>query len=290
MKSANYPRSSTIVMAFFTTDNRGLFQGSQRPDGAGGACGCGVLRWPREHATMSQKADDGIDRGIRLSRRWLVALLATLALSLVALAFALGRLTASSHTGTVAPPAALASTDDAPVGDTSPAPEGTASAPTLRLDTPALPAQELASEASPTSQVTLGTSAPPEHAAVRSYFEQVDQLEDVGIGSDAQGFAMSILQSMASGDSSGFDTLVGHARTQQAKLRAVTPPAACADYHRQAVSLAAESVSMLERLRASLAAGDSSALATMATAGRDLGSRANALKLLGDSIKKQSGL
>ena len=27
MKSANYPRSSTIVMAFFTTDNRGLFQG-----------------------------------------------------------------------------------------------------------------------------------------------------------------------------------------------------------------------------------------------------------------------
>jgi hypothetical protein len=114
-------------------------------------------------------------------------------------------------------------------------------------------------------------------------------MQDMGVG-DPQAFAASLLKSVSSGDFSAFDELLGKARAQRQRLQGMTPPQACGEHHRLALSLSADSVTMLERLKAALMKGDSMALMTIATEGRSLESQANHLKSLGETIKRQAGL
>ena len=93
-------------------------------------------------------------------------------------------------------------------------------------------------------------------------------MQDMGVG-DPQAFAASMLKSVSSGDFSAFDELLGKARAQRQRLQSLTPPAACGEHHRLALSLSADSVTMLERLKAALMKGDSMALMAIATEGRD---------------------
>jgi hypothetical protein len=133
---------------------------------------------------------------------------------------------------------------------------------------------------------------PPRSAdqpAIAGYFAGIEKIDDVGAG-DPQAFATSMLQSMSSGDFSGFDDLLGKSRQQLERLRGITPPRACLEHHRLALSLSADSVAMMERLKAALMRGDSAGLLTIATEGRDLETQANALKTMGDAIKRQAGL
>ena len=99
-----------------------------------------------------------------------------------------------------------------------------------------------------------------------------------------------MVQSMASGDFSGFDDLLAKARVQRQRLQAISPPRACLEHHRLALALSGDSVAMLERLRAALTKGDSTALLTIATEGKSLETQANQLKSMGETIKRQAGL
>ena len=68
------------------------------------------------------------------------------------------------------------------------------------------------------------------------------------------------------------------------------PPPSCAEHHRLARTLSADSVAMLERLKAALMKGDSMALMGIASDGRALEAQANQLKTMGETIKRQAGV
>ena len=129
----------------------------------------------------------------------------------------------------------------------------------------------------------------PERQRVAAYFAEVDRLEDMGAG-DPQAFASSMMQSLSSGDFSEFDKLLQKARAQRQRLLAIVPPPSCAEHHRLARTLSADSVAMLERLKAALMKGDSMALMGIASDGKTLETQANQLKAMGETIKRQAGV
>lgn len=239
----------------------------------------------------------------RKDQRLVIALASALGLALLAIAFLMGRISAKPAVITVAAPppgvAAAPSESAAPPLATVAATLDTVE-PSLSLGEPAgsatLPGREIApaTELAPFS-APLPTTNPIRPAAsgdqpqIAAYFNQVDRIEDMGAG-DPQAFATSMVQSMSSGDFSGFDDLLSKARTQRQRLQAISPPQACVEHHRLALTLSADSVAMLERLKTALVKGDSTALLTIASDGKTLETQANQLKSMGESIKRQAGL
>jgi hypothetical protein len=233
----------------------------------------------------------------------ILALAAALGVALLAIAFLLGRASTPAPVVTIAAPAPVAAASAAsvpPVAETAAAaPLSTDPGPSPvavpTLETLALVAPSPLAAAPPPHSALPATgnagSAPPspERQQIAAYFNEADRLSEAGAG-DPQAFATSLVQSMSSGDFSGFDDLLAKARTQRQRLQAVTPPAACVPYHRLALTLSSDSVSMLERLKAALMKGDTTALLSMAAEGKTLETQAGELKALGESIKRRAGL
>lgn len=227
------------------------------------------------------------------NRRIVVALAGALGVSLLIIAFLLGRLSAQPAAVSFAAPT---STPSAPLPAKSAA---LAESPTVPLET-AAPASGPVTPLTPTPgagpsaqevplSIARAMEASPERQRVASYFAEVDRLEDMGAG-DPQAFASSMMQSLSSGDFTEFDKLLEKARDQKQRLLAIAPPPACVEHHRLARALSADSVAMLERLKAALMKGDSMALMGIASDGKTLETQASQLKVLGETIKRQSGL
>jgi hypothetical protein len=233
-----------------------------------------------------------------------VVLAGALACALLAVAFLLGRI--SARPAEVAGPAAAPPTAAATASNFAPAPPNFDSTPPDASvnEMPSLPgtsqmAVESPVRSNPSVSVsgsgavsvasTPGSPPSPERQQIAAYFTQIDRMDDLGAG-DPQAFATSMLQSVSSGDYSGFDDLVARSKSQRERLRSLTPPRACLEHHRLALALSGDSVAMLERLRAALAKGDTTALMTMATEGHTLEAQANQLKSMGETIKRQAGL
>ena len=147
----------------------------------------------------------------------------------------------------------------------------------------------LTREPLPVAATPLARPSSADRAPITAYFVRVEGLEDMGPG-DPQAFAKSLMDSVTSGDFSGFDNLMAKSRNQRDRLRSIFPPPACVEHHRLALALADESLTMLERLRAALVKGDADALMIMADQGRALETQANQLKAMGEAIKRQAGL
>jgi len=236
----------------------------------------------------------------RNNQRLVIALASALGLALLAIAFLMGRISAKPTVVTVAAP---------PAGVVAAPPESVPSLSASAAATPEMsnaplsateptgswtPGREIAST---TALPAIATTAPAvprlspsaDQSQIAAYFNQVDRIEDMGAG-DPQAFATSMVQSMSSGDFSGFDDLLTKARAQRQRLQAIAPPGACVEHHRLALTLSGDSVAMLERLKAALMKGDSTALLIIATEGKTLETQANQLKTMGESIKRQAGL
>ncbi len=230
------------------------------------------------------------------NRKIVIALGSALGLSLLMIAFLLGRLSAKPEIVTIATPASNPSASTpapaALAAPESPHPPIEAAPAAADAATPLSPArsnapiQEIA-PAPPSGINAMATS--PERQQVAAYFAEVDRLEDMGAG-DPQAFASSMMQSLSSGDFSEFDKLLEKARAQRQRLLAIVPPPACAEHHRLARTLSADSVAMLERLKAALMKGDSMALMGIASDGKTLETQANQLKAMGETIKRQAGV
>ncbi len=216
----------------------------------------------------------------RNDQRLVATLAGALGCALLAIAFLLGRVSAKPAVVTVAaPPPSVAAPESVP-SPLEKEPVSIAAIP--QTGNSPLPTTE------PTSFLVLGAPLSPDRQQIAAYFNQVDRLEDMGVG-DPQAFATSLLQSMSSGDFSGFDDLLAKARAQRQRLQSIAPPRACLEHHRLALVLSADSVAMLERLKVALMKGDSTALLTIATEGRALETQTNQLKSMGESIKRQAG-
>jgi|CXWL01.1.fsa_nt_gi hypothetical protein len=233
-------------------------------------------------------------------RPLIVALAGALGAALLTIAFLIGRLTAPPAATTAAAPMPWIPpvTSASPLAEASSEPITTTSLPAASVGEGLIPAT---AGVAPPSRLdiplppTIGASTPPsstsspEASKIAAYFQQVDGMQDMGVG-DPQTFAASLLKSVSSGDFSAFDELLGKARAQRQRLQAIAPPQACGEHHRLALTLSADSVTMLERLKAALMKGDSMALMTIATEGRVLETQASQLKNLGETIRRQAGL
>ncbi len=240
----------------------------------------------------------------RSQQRLVIGLASALGLALLAIAFLMGRISAKPTVVTVAAPPAEVVV--APVESAPPPPASAASAPeTGNTPVPVTeptgswtPGREIAPTAAFAAAPTAGPAsapikasvpAPTDQPQIAAYFNQIDRIEDMGAG-DPQAFATSMMQSVSSGDFSGFDDLLAKARAQRQRLQSIQPPRACVEHHRLALTLSGDSVAMLERLKAALVKGDSTALMTIATEGKALETQANQLKTMGETIKRQAGL
>jgi len=245
------------------------------------------------------------------NRRLVVALGSALGCSLLAIAFLLGRVTArpaqtppaQSAPGSAAsgagvpvpsPPAVPNVTAVADLSDPTPSPSSAFAGPPGE-DAGWMPPAPLSTLNGPAIGSGDSPSAGPgkilssDQQAIADYFTRLERIEDVGAG-DPQAFAASMLQSMTSGDFSGFDDLLGKARAQVQRLETMAPPPACREHHRLAVDLSRDSVEMLERLKTALMKGDSTALMSMAAEGQTLEAQAGRLKTLGETITRAAGL
>ena len=236
----------------------------------------------------------------RNSQRLVALLGGALACALLVIAFLLGRMSGTP----VAPaqaagsePASMPMRPDIGEGPAEAAPSPPAAAGAAKDGTllpSASPFTFSGVERSPSPASLPATSRPglpasPDQQQVVAYFDQIERLGDLG-GGDPQAFAATLLQSVSSGDFSGFDSLAAQARTQRDHLRSLSPPPACREHHRLAQALATDSVVMLDRLRAAISKGDTTALMEMAAEGRTLEAQANQLKAMGEAIKQRAGI
>jgi hypothetical protein len=125
--------------------------------------------------------------------------------------------------------------------------------------------------------------------AVARYFQEVDRLQNVDVD-NPEASAMSIIGAATSGDTSGLHRQVVQTRDTEQKVRAITPPPPCAQYHERLVSMLAESRSMLERLEKGLGSGDLEAVPALLSQADSAKSRSQALESEAREIKRRYGV
>ncbi|MEO5762010.1 MAG: hypothetical protein ABIR28_06830, partial [Vicinamibacteria bacterium] len=179
-----------------------------------------------------------------------IGLTGALAVALLAIAFLLGRMTArpvALPAAPVAPPASQA----LPAASVVESAAAAAPPPFGQSAIEPTSAEPIATPFHHDAPATMfpGTIAPPpvstapapfggsgERQEIAAYFSVLDRVEEVGAG-DPQSFATSLMQSVSSGDFSGFDDLVNKARAQRERVGLLKPPRACTEHHRIAMGL-----------------------------------------------------
>src|SRR5581483_6399025 len=96
-----------------------------------------------------------------------------------------------------------------------------------------------------------------EKQAIARYFREVDRLQSADVD-NPEASAGSLINAASSGDKSGLRKLV--AQAVEHKARALTPPTPCVRYHKQLVTVLAESREMMQQLERGLAGGNLEAL------------------------------
>ena len=224
--------------------------------------------------------------------------IAAMVVLLVAVGYFAGRASSGAATpaATAATPAsAAASPPGARAEDRSgaDAPAGTAAAPaTATFTAPAFPANATTS-AAPAGAIgaPAATMPPAMRREVAEYFRRMDAAQGAAkTWSDPTALAQEVLGQAMNGDSAGFDKLVAANAAARDGVRAITPPAPCAEHHRLTLALLDEAVVIVARLRDGVAAGDASAITAVATSSSAVEGRARAVDLMAASLKKQYGL
>ena len=223
--------------------------------------------------------------------RWLLAtIVAALALSLLVVAYLLGRESGRSVASeapfrpsrpnraqpATAPPASPAPVE--PAAESVPAGHGSeAEAPALG---PASAVESAAATATPVS---------PESRPVALYFARLDaiQIGDGGLSPEA---GQAMLTAMLQGDASGFDRLVADAERAERDAAAVVPPPECASYHRSLLDLLHESRTLLADLRSAIGSEDKDEVFAIASRASALQQRAEQLRGQENELRRRHGV
>jgi hypothetical protein len=222
------------------------------------------------------------------SRHIIIALGAGLALSLLLIAFLLGRESARPPSLPLPPPStkptlAAPTPPAATPPEASPSPFATATPPP---PVPAPPSPPPSPSPSPSPEPR---DLAPDKQAIARYFREVDQLQNVDVD-NPEAAASSLINGASNGDTSGLRALVKQARDAEAKAAALTPPAPCAQYHRQLLRVMTQSREMLQQLERGIAGGDVEALPALLGQANAMKSQAEALAHEERAIKSRFGL
>lgn len=218
---------------------------------------------------------------VELPRGALIALCAALGVTLLALAFLLGRVTAR-------PAPQLAQATPAEAAPATPVP-GVAEAPDPLQ--PAAPPESAPPEALSRAGTPAPSVNPSERAAVAAYFAQLERLEASGkTWGDPQQLALQLVQQSAQGDRRAFEELLSTERQARESLRALPVPPACREHHAEALALMDEAIGLLGRLGQAMASQDLTALQGFVSTAHELEARTRRLDALGTSLKRQYGI
>lgn len=261
---------------------------------------------------------------VRIPKGWLVSLVIALALSLLVVAYLLGR---QSVEQPVAP--STPAVDRAPVvgGGTKPV-EATEQSLSARLDriedrvdrtsvrlqtadrSPTLPAPRGSAPSSATrepeavrqpeptktdrSPQTVGSEPAlpdrvpdPEAEKKRAYFQQVDAiLQNTASIDDPNQFATKFLQQAMSGDTSGFNSLLTTTRQAKTSLQSLTPPPSCKEHHTMLLGQLSQSVVLLNEVYQAIQSNDTSKLSSVAARGQAMQADTEKFKQLDSSLRR----
>jgi hypothetical protein len=88
---------------------------------------------------------------------------------------------------------------------------------------------------------------------VAAYFAKIDSIQAGPVGISAEAFAQRIVGESAEGRAEGFDQLQTDLDRIESELRAVTPPAACKEFHDLTLSAASDAQRLMIDLRRAFA-------------------------------------
>jgi hypothetical protein len=121
----------------------------------------------------------------------------------------------------------------------------------------------------------------PERAAIAAYLDAVDAIQASGLAGSPESAANEMAVALARGDASGLDGLVREAEEARRRLLGISPPAACAAHHRETLGSFDDALAMLRALNAATGSTDP------ATALADVAARATALKARAERLKAE---
>lgn len=225
---------------------------------------------------------------VQVNRGVLVALAGALGLSLLALAYLLGR--EAARTDPSAPPVPPRSA--APVA-------GTGAAMAAPSGSPGIPdAGAPGSSPAPAleSLVPPGPAGPAEArdhqaGAVQAYFAALDRIAPGQLAGDPQALAQEMLAGLAKGDASGFDRLLGQAEEARRKVAALAPPAPCAAFHAESLAVLDENLALLRAIRRALEGAEGEgALGALVSRAQAAQARAEVLERADKALRARYGL
>jgi hypothetical protein len=237
-----------------------------------------------------------------MERRLIIVLSVALGVALTVIAYLVGnrpdeRMAAAPAPGSPNPPPASASADPGtaavPTASTALTPLPATAAPPAGMSTLAPPAAPSAATVPPAASAGASPAADallrPE---VVRYFAQVDaiQAEAKAATGDPEALAQLILKHATDGDMTEFDTLLQAQRGLADRLRAVVPPAPCAEHLQKSVAAVDDGIAILQKTRDALVSHDFASLSTLTTVGQDLERRAHEVDALGAALKKRFAL
>jgi hypothetical protein len=216
--------------------------------------------------------------------RWVVGVLVGLcAVSVLAVAFLLGRASARVPTGTATGgnttgPAQAAGMSSAPRAPSTEPPEaGEASDPRLA--------------SGPATGTEPAAGGRLDAAAVAAYFRQMDAIgAEAKAGQDPQSLARTVLDQALSGNMGGIEGLIATQRSLEVRLQQIQPPPSCSEYHRRSVRLFARATALLERVRDATTGAGGPDLAGVAVEGRAVEEEARAVDALANDLRRAAGL
>jgi hypothetical protein len=124
----------------------------------------------------------------------------------------------------------------------------------------------------PTKTLKPQQEAPPsDKNERRAYFQQVDSiLKNTAAIDDPNQYATKFLQQAMSGDNSGFDSLLATTRQAKAALQKITPPPSCVEHHSLLLSQLSQSSVLLTEVHQAISTNDTTRLSAVASKGQGM--------------------
>ena len=218
------------------------------------------------------------------SRRVIIVLSVSLAVSLVAVGFLIGR--ESNRPSPLLNVPVIAPTLPAITEPAPPLPS-IAAAPSPARPAPPKPPTGPHRLTAPSPLPADGDTS--EKAAVERYFAATDPLQNADVD-NPEAAGNSLMEAASSGDLSGLRALTAKAHAAEAKARALTPPPACAAYHQQLLRLLGQNRGLFQRLESGIGGGDVGELPALLEQANGAKAHADALAREEHAVKKRFGI
>jgi hypothetical protein len=198
-----------------------------------------------------------------VEKRLIAGLAAALAVSLLVIAFLMGRMTGTRSVPTAqAPVIVQPETPHDSVSSAAEPPPVAAQRNDQLVEPLREPLPPIRQEPAAIREQPALSHAPVD-AAIAAYFAKIDAIHVAGTG-DPMTVAQGILGGIQSGDTSGIDSLVDSAKIALAQATSVQPPPSCAEYHRRLLSVLSEAAAGMVQMREAIVKSDLTAVTALA--------------------------